>query len=543
MMQKNSGELMWVHTSSRPIRKGDRVVGFQGVLMDVTESKIAKQHLETKAGELAILNSLGKEIGSNLSVQSAVKTAMDHILRAIAPDLSILFLKEGHNLILKSSEPKSNSLSEEKIPVHRVGECLCGLAVQEEQAVYSVDIHADPRCTFTECKMAGFHSFAALPLMTGGDTIGVLGVASRTKREFQSLATFLEALSSEIAIGLKNAILYEKAQSDATELKNRLIKIRESEEEKRILIMQLQQTQKMEAIGTLAAGIAHDFNNILAGLIGYTELAQAATSDGDEKLNGYLNKVLSAGNRAKDLVQQILKFSRRDESSMSALSVKPILKESVKLMRSTLPSYIEIRESLRADNDCILGDPIQIHQIIMNLCTNAYHAMRDGGVLTISLENETFREPREFMSLKVLPGEHVKLSVADSGHGVPMHIQTRIFEPYFTTKKVKEGTGLGLAVVLGIVKSHNGLMQVESVPGQGSRFDVYLPLTDTLPLDRNEGQQSFPTGSGEKILIVDDENFFLDVLRQHLEGLGYHVTASHSSLKIVEILNGKPKGL
>ena len=168
--------------------------------------------------------------------------------------------------------------------------------------------------------MAGFFSFAALPLMTGGDMIGVLGVASRVKREFQSLATFLEALSGAIAIGLKNAILYEKAQRDAVELKNRLAKIHESEEEKRSLTMQLQQTQKMEAIGTLAGGIAHDFNNILAGLIGYTELALAATSDRDEKLNGYLNKVLSAGNRAKDLVQQILQFSRRDETAMSGLS-------------------------------------------------------------------------------------------------------------------------------------------------------------------------------------------------------------------------------
>ena len=131
MMQKKSGELMWVRTSSRPIRKGDRVVGFQGVLMDVTESKIAKQHLETKAGELAILNSLGKEIGFNLSVQSAVKTALDHIFQAIAPDFSILFLKEGQSLVLKGSEPKNNSLSEKEMPIHRVGECLCGLAVEE----------------------------------------------------------------------------------------------------------------------------------------------------------------------------------------------------------------------------------------------------------------------------------------------------------------------------------------------------------------------------------------------------------------------------
>ena len=211
-------------------------------------------------------------------------------------------------------------------------------------------------------------------------------------------------------------------------------------------------------------------------------------------------------------------------------------------MRSTLPSYIEIRESLGRDNDCIVGDPTQIHQIIMNLCTNAYHAMRDGGVLAISLENETFHEPREFMSLKVPPGEYIRLSVADTGHGIPMNIQARIFEPYFTTKKAREGTGLGLAVVLGIIKSHSGLMHVESTPGQGSRFDVYLPLSDSVSLGRTNDQQNLPTGSGEKILIVDDEIFFLDVLRQHLEGLGYGVTANHSSRRILEIINEKPKG-
>ena len=391
--------------------------------------------------------------------------------------------------------------------------------------------------------MAGFRSFAALPLLTGGDVVGVLGVAFREERDLEGLANFLEALSSQIAIGLKNAILYENAQNDAKELKKRLRKIQKSEKEKQVLTLQLQQTQKMEAIGTLAGGIAHDFNNILSGMMGFTELALAKIPDGDDKLRKYLNKSLSSCNRARDLVQQILRFSRRDEGVMGGLSLLPILKESLKLMRSTLPSFIEIRESFNAYADLIVGDPTQIHQVIMNLCTNAYHAVRDGGILTISLENERFYDQREFLSLKVPPGEYVKLSVSDTGKGIPMDILPRIFEPYFTTKKINEGTGLGLSVVLGIVKTHGGLMHVESRSGRGARFDVYFPLSEDMPLEQTrQPMHKLPRGNGERILVVDDEEFFLDVLKEHLLGTGYDVTAVSSSQKALEIFKKEPMG-
>ncbi len=542
LMHKKSGEPIWVRTSSRPIYKGDKIVGLQGILRDITESKKVEQRLEAKATELASLNSLGKAMGADLSVESALKTIFDHVERAIDTDFSILFLKEGDTLLPRLSMPRKDAFSENDFPIHRVGECLCGIAVQKRQAVYSVDIHTDPLCTLEECRRAGFRSFAALPLMSGSDMVGVLGLASRGKKEFKRISNFLEALSNEIAIGLRNAVLYEKAQNDSKQLKEQLKKIHEAERETRTLTRQLQQTQKMEAIGTLAGGIAHDFNNILSGMIGYTELALVRISDEDKKLQGYLNKMLTSCNRAKDLVQQILKFSRRNDSVMGGLSVLPILKESIKLMRSTLPSYIKIRERFNADADLIVGDPTQIHQVIMNLCTNAYHAIRDGGALTISLQNVTFFEPKEFMSLKAPPGEYVKLTVSDTGQGIAMDILPRIFEPYYTTKKTNEGTGLGLAVVLGIVKSHNGLMQVESTPGLGSRFDVFLPLAKGMPLEKAHITQGLSEGNGEKILVVDDEEFFVDVLREHLEAMGYDVTAGHSSRKILEIFKEEPFG-
>jgi PAS domain S-box-containing protein len=542
IMHKKSGETIWVRTSSQPIYKGGKIVGLQGILRDITESKKNERRLEAKAAELASLNSLGKAMGADLSVESAGRTALEHVDRAVGPDFSVLFLKEGDTLQPQVSMPENNPFSEPGVSVHRVGECLCGMALQNEEAVYCLDIHTDPHCTHEGCRRAGFYSFAALPLVSGGAMVGVLCVASRREREFKRFANFLEALSNEIAMGLRNAILYEKARNDSRELKAQLGRIRESEKERRALTKQLQQNQKMEAIGTLAGGIAHDFNNILSGMIGYTELALVRISDGDKKLQGYLNKTLTSCNRAKDLVQQILKFSRRNDSVMGGLSVLPILKESVKLIRSTLPSYIEIRERFNADADLIVGDPTQIHQVIMNLCTNAYHAIRDGGALTISLQNVTFFEPKEFMSLKAPPGEYVKLTVSDTGQGIPEDILPRIFEPYYTTKKINEGTGLGLAVVLGIVKSHNGLMQVESTHGRGSRFVVFFPLAKGMPLEKAHITQGLPEGNGEKILVVDDEEFFVDVLREHLEAMGYDVTAGHSSRKILEIFREEPFG-
>lgn len=314
-------------------------------------------------------------------------------------------------------------------------------------------------------------------------------------------------------------------------------------EEKAALETQIRETQKMEAIGTLAGGIAHDFNNILSGIIGFTELAlMDEVSEPDGKRRGYLKRVLEAGKRAKDLVQQILQFSRRSETPMEAISIRPIIKESIRLLRSTLPTTIEIQQSIGADEDRIVGDPTQIHQVIMNLCTNAYHAMKSsGGVLTIGLEKVTLLRSMEFLSLKAVPGDYIRLSISDTGHGIDPQIFERVFEPYFTTKKLSEGTGLGLSVTMGIVKNHGGLIEVESTAGMGSRFSIYFPLTRENQTESAVLERSLPPGHGERVLIVDDEPFFLEVVKMYLETLGYLVVASHSSLRTLEIFKNNPE--
>ncbi|HIJ89816.1 MAG: GAF domain-containing protein [Desulfobulbaceae bacterium] len=304
----------------------------------------------------------------------------------------------------------------------------------------------------------------------------------------------------------------------------------------------LRQSQKMEAIGTLAGGIAHDFNNILAPIIGYTELALTKISPGDP-LAGNLQQVTKAALRAKDLIQQILAFSRQSPHEKKPLQPHLVVKEALKLLRASLPSTIEIREEISPDCGAILADPTQLHQIIMNLCTNAYQAMREtGGVLGVSLSKVTIGvEDNKVTSSELSPGEYVLLGVSDTGCGMDRATLARIFEPYFTTKGKGEGTGLGLSVVHGIVNSHHGQVTVYSEPGQGTNFHVYLPRVSESPIlpIGSVCRETIPTGT-ERLLVVDDEVMITDMLQAILENLGYHVTVCGSSLKALALVEHDP---
>ena len=311
--------------------------------------------------------------------------------------------------------------------------------------------------------------------------------------------------------------------------------------EKADLENQLQQTQKMEAIGTLTGGIAHDFNNILAGVLGYAELAQLEADETQVDLRRYLASILSACHRARSLVKQILQFSRRDDKALAPLAVTPLLKEAVKLLRSTLPATIRVSAEFAAGRDTVVADATQLHQVVMNLGTNAFQAMRaTGGTLTFTLENQRLAETRYAMALSIPPGDYVKITIADNGPGIPDALLERIFEPYFTTKEKQEGTGLGLAVTFGIVKNMNGLIEVEeNAPGM-TRFAVYLPLVRNGGTEGTEPSARLPRGRNQKILCVDDEAVFLEVVQKHLEGLGYRVAASRSSVEARDRLMAEP---
>ena len=301
----------------------------------------------------------------------------------------------------------------------------------------------------------------------------------------------------------------------------------------------LRHTQKMEAIGTLAGGIAHDFNNILGAILGYSELAMAQAQK-EPKLVSYLQEVLTAGNRAKELVKQILAFSRRSEHEREAIDLNVIVQEALRMLRPTLPTTIEIQIAGDMDLAVVFADSTQLHQVIMNLCANAEHAMRaHGGVLSLAissvqvLENST----QDFPELK--PGTFVQLTIQDSGQGMPNEQLERIFEPFFTTKGLGEGTGLGLAVVHGIIVGHGGHIGVSSIVGEGTTFKILLPRLDVVLPAQNTTIQEWPHGTG-RVLFIDDEDILARWGEQVLTHLGYDVEAKTNPHEAVECFRNQP---
>jgi len=296
----------------------------------------------------------------------------------------------------------------------------------------------------------------------------------------------------------------------------------------------------MEAIGTLAGGIAHDFNNILTPIIIYSEMALYDLPE-DNSLRYPLEQIIQASNRAKDLVKQILAFSRQDEQELRPMRVSTIVKEALRLLRASIPTTIEIRQTIPVEVGSILADPVQIHQILMNLCTNAAHAMRTrGGVLGITLEDVTL-DPETSASLgDIKAGSYVRLMVSDTGHGMTSDVLERVFDPYFTTKKQGEGTGMGLAVVHGIVKRHRGAIAIRSEPDAGTVVQVYFPRIDAPTSLTVEGRLPYPRGH-EHILFVDDETSLVAMAKHMLERLGYRVTAQTSSREALESFSSQPE--
>ncbi|MCK5231547.1 MAG: PAS domain S-box protein [Desulfobulbaceae bacterium] len=315
---------------------------------------------------------------------------------------------------------------------------------------------------------------------------------------------------------------------------------KKAEEERVKLESQLQQAHKMEAIGTLAGGIAHDFNNILGAILGYAEMAQEEAPKGSV-LRSDLDQILLAGHRAKELVAQILAFSRLTKSEQVSLLPQPILKEAIKLLRSSIPTTTTIKLNIEEKCGMIKADPTQLHQVIMNLCTNAYQAMEeDGGILSIGLERTVLTEDDIRDEPSLSPGLYVQLTVDDTGSGIDPASLEHIFEPYFTTKEAGKGTGMGLAVIHGIVKNHGGMIRVNSKMGEGTTFHVFFPeILATSEKKATVTNQSVPTGN-ERILFVDDEQILADLGKQLLGRLGYTVTASTSSIEAIEMFRKQP---
>ena len=639
------------------------------VFMDITERKQSEDRIRTseralrqRKEELAALNQLSRAVTSSLSLEAVCQAAVEKVAEVLVLDAALLFILRDSELHLMASGPQPPVLPAGTTPVHRLGECLCGQAAQSAQAIFCRNVKEDARCTLQECKNAGIHSFAAIPLLFDDKVLGVLGLGSMTESDLEKSARFLETAAVHLAISIHNARIYEQTCDYAAQLQQHIAEreltqhsIRQNERRLSLAISattdaiwewnlithktyfsprwyemlgysnrefpmtfdtwqklchpddyppamesiqtamaastryvaefrmrakdgswvwilgrgdvvekdadgrpllltgtntditrhkhleeQLRQAHKAEAIGQLAGGIAHDFNNILGGILGFTELAMGKIAGNPTKAESYMQRVLQAGNRAKDLVGQILRFSRQDVPEITHLNLAEVVLEVLNLMQAALPANIEIHSNIAPDLPTVRADASQLHQLVMNLCTNAFHAMRrSSGVLAISLDRCACSEPIICRNRNLPAGMYVRLKVGDTGHGIdPVNLE-RIFDPYFTTKEKGEGTGLGLSVTLGIIDNHGGGIQVESAKNEGTIFSIYLPEFTSLVETKTPVHHEVSTGT-ERILFVDDENLFIEMGRDILGGLGYLVTCASGSLEALDCFTRSP---
>ncbi|MEA2084462.1 MAG: ATP-binding protein [Thermodesulfobacteriota bacterium] len=356
-----------------------------------------------------------------------------------------------------------------------------------------------------------------------------------SEQSFSGVECLISTKTGDILeINMSGAVYHDRDGNPA----GSIMTLRDVTEQKQIEA-QLRQAQKMESLGTLAGGIAHDFNNILFPIMGYTEMLLEDVSN-DKHLRQGLDEILIGAKRARDLVKQILTFSRQKKHELKPLKVQLVVGEALKLVQSSLPATIKIGRDVNKDCGLVLADSTQIHQIVMNLITNAHHAMQEtGGNLDVTLK-EVELEAGDLGDRTMNSGLYVCLTVADTGIGMDQSVIDRIFDPYFTTKKEGKGTGLGLAVVHGIVKSHGGYINVCSEPGQGTEFHVYLPVIQTQARN-NAMKTSLPVEKGNKnVLLVDDREEIVSLIMKMLGKLGYHVTPRTSSIEALETFRANP---
>jgi PAS domain S-box-containing protein len=381
------------------------------------------------------------------------------------------------------------------------------------------DLYADPeqrREILEQLRKRGSIPAVEVAVRRRDGTTGWLSMSLRVVRDEETNTNYVEGVAEDI-----------------TERKSR-------EDEAVYLQRQLLQSQKMESLGTLAGGIAHDFNNILAAIVGMVDLAKHSVPE-DHDARQYIGDALKATERAAELVQQVLTFSQRQTEQRWPQSLVPIAKEAARFMRAALPASVEIRTEIPDGLPTVLANPTQVRQVLVNLMTNAGQAMRDtGGELTLALEElvPDAQLRTEFPQLRDLP--YVRITVADTGHGMDARTVSRIFEPFFTTKQPGEGTGLGLAMVHGIVEQHDGAITVESRVGEGTTFRVYLPALETRTPHDTPEEQAAVRGNGERVLFVDDEPMLARVGEMFLTDLGYRVTALQGAEEALAAFQAAP---
>ena len=506
------GTRTWIQTNRVPLRDAEsRIVGVLGTYEDITQRKAHEQELRWRSEFERLLVSLATDFLHLPPEQldEGIERALAAVREFTGDDICYVFaLSETESLgrvIYEALGPEVRSLEDALGSVELDELPKMVAAFRRGEIVHVPDIASDhdfDTYRFESPGGAGLLSTIGLPILSDGRLRAVLGFASvrETKTWSSDGIALLRVLGEIIGNALDR---------------------RRNEAEREALQAQLRQAQKLEAIGTLAGGIAHDFNNLLTAILGRNELALSRLPGGSE-LREDLGEVQRAAERARHLVDRILTFSRRAERDPRPIDVVPVVREALDLLRAALPSTIAIELTLPNEPVIIRADPTEIHQVVMNIATNAGQAMSAGGKLEISLAVVEFDVEERAGEPRRLPGLHADLCVRDSGAGLDAETALRIFDPYFTTKEIGQGTGLGLAMVHGIVSALGGEVKVESQPGEGAEFHVFLPISAATPAER-PSSATIVVGGGERVLFVDDEPAIQSWGRRALERLGYRV--------------------
>lgn len=514
-IMRPDGTPRWIRDRAFPVRNDQgEVYRVVGIAVDITEHKRAELRVKVQQEVTAVL-------AEAVSVPETARRILEIICQRMDWVAGDLWIEDRATHTLRCVDiwhqpgPQYAAFAAATRPLtFAEGEGLPGRVWSKRQMSWTPDISQDAAFVRRAHAVAlGLRGAIAIPILLHGEAVGVVEFFSRSSEEPEAqVKSMFAGFGTQIGQFIERKHLEE----------------------------QFRQAQKMEAIGTLAGGIAHDFNNVLSAITGYTELARLEAKGNPEVLE-YLRAVAEGSNRAADLVRQILAFSRLQEPRRKTIQLWPVVEEALKLLRATIPSTIEFETSLARGGLTVLADPTQVHQVLMNLATNAAHAMKDRpGRLGVTLENLEVDAELASTHPGLRVGRYQRLAVSDNGHGMDAGTLARIFDPFFTTKAPGEGTGLGLAVVHGIMQAHEGVITVYSQPGEGTRFNLYFPAhTEGAPV-ASDATGEIPRGRGQHILLVDDERPLAVMGRRILERLGYVVDSYTAPADALEAVRAAP---